>query len=100
MRVVAPPVLRTQAAGGADSQGAVPAEEPFVVVSSAKFYSSFIMVRHQERSVKAQKDSPVFASALMRSGPHMAVCTANPSSIGLRPNGKYWRHRSPCLPAN
>ena len=36
----------------------------------------------------------------MRSGPHMAVCTANPSSIGLRPNGKYWRHRSPWLPAN
>jgi hypothetical protein len=28
------------------------------LVSSAKFYASFIMLRHQERSVKAQKDSP------------------------------------------
>jgi hypothetical protein len=41
-----------------------------------------------------------FASAPMRCGPHMAACTAKPSSIGLRPNGKCWRHRRPPSPAD
>ena len=33
-------------------------------------------------------------------GPHMAMCTAKPISIGLRPSGKSWRHRRPRSPAN
>jgi len=41
-----------------------------------------------------------FASAPMRCGPHMAACTVKPSSTGLRPNGKCWRHRRPYSPAN
>jgi hypothetical protein len=41
-----------------------------------------------------------FASAPMRSGPHMVACTAKPSSTGLRPNGKCWRRRRPSSPAN
>ncbi len=41
-----------------------------------------------------------FASALTRSGPHMAMCTAKPISIGLRPSGKSWRHLRPRSPAN
>ena len=41
-----------------------------------------------------------FANAPMRCGPHMAACTVKPSSTGLRPNGKCWRHRRPCSPAN
>jgi hypothetical protein len=41
-----------------------------------------------------------FASALTKSGAHMAACTVKPISIGLRPSGKSWRHRRQRSPAN
>jgi len=73
-----------------------------------KFYPSLIMVRRQERSIISPEGrltwtrawKTAFASAPMRSGPRVAACTAKPSSTGLRPKGKCWRHRRPCSPAN
>jgi hypothetical protein len=82
--------------------------EPFVVVPNAKILP-FVNYGERSRTLHHQPEGRLtwttawktaFASAAMRSGPHMATCTAKPSSTGLQPNGKCWRHRRPSSPAN
>jgi hypothetical protein len=81
---------------------------PSSLCLTPKFYPSLIMVRDQERSIFSPEGrltwtrawKIAFANAPMKYGQHMAAGTAKPSSTGLRPKGKCWRHRRSSSPAN
>jgi hypothetical protein len=59
-----------------------------------------VIIGHLRASTWIRAPKTAFASARMKSGPHMVACTAKPISIGLQPSEKSWRHQRLRSPVN
>jgi hypothetical protein len=93
-------LLGRSAAGGAFREQMSLPRSPFLAVPNAKLYPSLTMLSDQERSIISPEGRLTWTRTWKIAFAHMAAYTAKPSSIGLRPNGKCWRHRRPSWPAN